>query len=67
MGRYQIICSLDGQEPKLALYGEYADMGKRTFDDEQSALPIRVYLVKRSVRLLWNSVFPDYQIVPIDE
>ena len=67
MGKYQITCSLDYKESAFTLYGEYADPNKRTFPNEQYALVAQHYLVKRSVRMLWNSVLPNYQIVSIDE
>jgi len=67
MGRCKIICSLDGKEPSFTLYGEYADLNKCTFPHEEYALAVQNYLVKRSVRMLWNAVFPNYEIVPVDE
>jgi hypothetical protein len=67
MGIYKIICSLDGQEPEHALYGPYEDLKKRTFPSEHYAKPVVVYLTKRAVRLQWNSAFPNYEIVPVDE
>jgi hypothetical protein len=67
MGKYQIICSLDYKESAFTLYGEYTDLNKRTFPNEQDAIAVQNDLVKRSTRLLWNAVFPDYQIVPAEE
>jgi hypothetical protein len=67
MGKCKIICSLDGKEPAFTLYGEYTDLHKRTFPNEQYAIAVQNYLVKRSVRLLWNAVFPNYHIVPVGE
>jgi hypothetical protein len=67
MGKYQITCSLDYKESTFTLYGKYADLNTRTFPNEQCALAAQNYLVTRSVGLLWNAVFPNYEIVPVDE
>ena len=50
MGRCEIICSLDGQEPEHALYGPYENPRTRTFLSEQYAKPVVAYLTKRAVR-----------------
>ena len=67
MGRYRIICSLDGKEPSFTLYGQYADPNKRLFPNEQYALVAQDYLVIRSVGMLWNLILPNFHIVPLDE
>lgn len=67
MGRCKIICSLDGKESDSKLYGEFADLSMRTVPNEQYALNIQAYLIKRSVRLSWDVGLPTYQIVPVDE
>ena len=67
MGIYQITCSLDYKESAFMLYGEYADLNKRRFPNEQCAVAVKNSLVRRSVRLLWNGVFPNYEIVLVDE
>lgn len=67
MGKYKIICSLDYKESAFTLYGEYADLNKRTFPNEEYAVVVKNALVRRSVRLLWNSVFPNYEIVLVDK
>jgi hypothetical protein len=67
MSRCKIICSLDGKESAHSLYGVYEDPKIRTFLSEQYAKSVVAYLTKRAVRLHWNSTFPQYQIVSVDE
>ena len=67
MERYEIICSLDGKEPEFTLYGEYADLSKRTFLNDRHAIPTHVDLYQRARKMHWQFEPPAYHIVPVDE
>ena len=67
MERCKIVCSLDGKEPDLRLYGEYTDLSKRTFLNDRQAIPAHINLYKRARGMRWDSEKPTYHIVPVDE
>ena len=65
-GRYKIVCTQDGKEPEIRLYGEYADVAKRTFPNNQHALLVHEYLSGRARGRRWESLPPRYEIVSAD-
>jgi hypothetical protein len=67
MGRYKIVCTLDGTEPAILLYEKYADQEKRTFSNSQHAILLHDYLSKRAGRMRWDSGTPIFNIVPAGE
>jgi hypothetical protein len=67
IGRYKIVCRLDGKESAVILYEKYADQEKRTFSNNQHAILVHAYLSKRAERMQWDLGPPIYDIVPVDE
>jgi hypothetical protein len=67
MGRWKIECSLDGKEPEAKLYGEHADLSKRTFPNERYAKQVQDYLIIRAKGKRWDIEPPAYRTVLVDE
>ena len=63
----KIVCSLDDEESAAKLYGEYADLDKRTFRHPQYAKPVEEYLIQRAQLIFLNSESPAYLTVKIEE
>ena len=66
MSKCKIVCSLDDEESAAKLYGEYADVGKRTFYHARYAERVEEYLIQRARRIFWNSESPAYLTVKIE-
>jgi len=67
MGQWKIVCSLDGKESAFKLYGEFIDLAKGTFPNDQRAMLVQRDLIGRARELRWESEPPNYQLVPTEE
>jgi hypothetical protein len=66
MGKCKIVCSLDDEESAAKLYGEYANLGKRSFSHARYAEQVEEYLIERAQQIFWNSESPVSLTVKIE-